>query len=109
MKQVPEPYPYTNQPVSSFKHGELVLSGADPHTDGDDDGESIDDYDYLKHQTPLTPATDQDSDKLLEFYRNIEDSKVSKMLLQRHQDRSSTPFSNEPPQQSSHLTVDSKK
>lgn len=29
MKQVPEPYPYTNQPVSSFKHGELVLS-ADP-------------------------------------------------------------------------------
>lgn len=47
MKQVPEPYPYTNQPVSSFKHAELILSAEDRTDDFDE--ESIDDYDYLKH------------------------------------------------------------
>ena len=67
VKQIPEPYPYTNQQVSSFKHAELILSGVE------DEQESIDDYDYLKQ--PLTPATDHDSEH---FYRMVHDSRQLK-------------------------------
>ena len=35
---IPEPYPYTNQPHSVIKHAELILSSSD----------SIPNYEYLR-------------------------------------------------------------
>ncbi len=99
-KQMPEPYPYTNQPnVSSLhKHGELVLSTALK------DEESIDDYEYLKQ--PFTPATEGDSEQLLEFYRNIQDSQIGHMLVKRYQEQRS--FVNGTPSMQ-HFSDESKK
>ena len=71
-----------------MNHGELVLNdsalevvSATANSASHSPTTLSENYDYIKQQPPTQQSPQQKDDKLLEFYKNIGDARVSQMLL----------------------------